>query len=447
MKVKFFALTVVSLACLAQATALSDLVKGMSPGTWAQLTTINCTGALGNAAGGATGNVIPYTDDIQWDPTSHQLYFIGSDHQHGTGYARFVTYSETTNTWTELPRPTFFQPLTEYAMHGYDHSALNPKTGELFHRPFGAKRSVVRYGIPTASWRSGFSIPTTLVANDNEMACCIGMDWFPEYNGLIFFDGGGSGWIYSLKFSTSSVKWNMLKAGVTMGGYHNISEYNPVHKVMVGGGGNGSNALYKVDSTGAVTSLKTPPLSLGIETSVFTVDPSGGDYLAFNHAREFWAYNVNTDTWTQQSGTSVPIYTSNSDGPIQGVVATPVSNYGVTLFVSCSGANNCWVSVYKRTAMAGISGSPSVQSGAASLSLSPNPVTRFASVKVSGIRPVECRLLDVRGRLFQTLKITQEGNGTENQFTLDAANLPAGFYLMQVTDGVRTLSHKVFVQK
>jgi hypothetical protein len=50
-------------------------------------------------------------------------------------------------------------------------------------------------------------------------------------------------------------------------------EYNPVHRVMIWGGGN-----------------------------IVTVDPVSGDYLVFGSDGSFYAYDVNADRWTLRPG-------------------------------------------------------------------------------------------------------------------------------------------------
>jgi hypothetical protein len=439
MKKVMITLILGSLCYVATATVLGDLAASMKAGEWRTLTTAGAVAALGQT-GGATGNTIPYANNGVWDPVGHAFYFLGSDHFHSTGYARFITYSENTNGWTTLARPAWFWSLTETAMHGYDHSGLDQATGLFYHSPFikgGGSRTIYRYNVRTNTWLSPFMSPYS-------SACCIGMEYFPEYHGLIFTDGAAG--IYGCKIGATNT-WQLLKSGATMGDYHNMSEYNPVHKVVVGGGGNSNSAMYKIDSNGTVTTLKNAPVTFRILENVLTVDPVGGDFLLFTLNKEFYAYDVLTDTWTLQTGTVPPIYTTGvTGGAVACVIASPIPEYGINMFVSCNGANDCWVSLYKRTASAKITDAILAQSTTASLTVSPNPVTRSASVRVGGIKPVECKVLDVRGRLFQTMRISAS-NGMSNQFTWDASKMPAGFYLMQVTDGNKTLIQKVFIQK
>ena len=118
-----------AIATPASATTLGDLAASMQPGTWAQLTTVNINPTLTNT-GGASGFIFGYTDKAVWDPTTRQLLFIGGDHN---GTARFVSYTDTTNSWQIQTQPSWI-PST--VMHGYHHTAINAGSGILYHRPY-----------------------------------------------------------------------------------------------------------------------------------------------------------------------------------------------------------------------------------------------------------------------------------------------------------------------
>ena len=433
---------VLALPAWVHPTVLGDLAASMKAGEWRELKTNNINPTLGNT-GGASGVIIGYTDDIVWDPNTHGLYFIGSDHFHSTGYARFVTYAETTNTWRELPRPIWFQPLTETAMHGYHHTTINPATGELYHRPMGAKRAVNRYSLTAATWRSGFSLPTSLLPNESDMACCIGVSFFPELKGLVFVDGGGNQNIY--EFSTATYKWSMLKSGVPMGAYQSTAEYNPIYKVVVGGGGNGSNALYKIDSLGTVTALKPAPFNIGIEQTIFTVDPVSGDYLVFNNSGQFYTYNVQTDTWRLQAA-APPVFTGSFGVPVHGTAATPVSTYGVVAFVTCESSDSSRVIVYKHSASTGVESRGLNTRGPTFLTVSPNPIASKAMLKLTERNqgPALLRIYDVNGKRVADLSSQAESNPV---ITWDTRNLPNGIYLLQARILGKYLAQKLLVQK
>jgi hypothetical protein len=138
-----------------------------------------------------------------------------------------------------------------------------------------------------------------------------------------------------------------------MGIYHNTGQYSPTHKVVLLGGGNGSSDLYKLDAAGKVTTLKKTPIGIGVMQSLLTLDPASGDFLLFGKNGTFYVYDVATDAWRQQDSASVPIFspTRVKDNKVWHVTATPVSTYGVTLFVKYYHADppRAWVYLYKHS--------------------------------------------------------------------------------------------------
>jgi hypothetical protein len=311
------------------------------------LTTNNINPTLANT-GGASGFIFGYTESIKWDPVSRQLFFIGMDHNQPSG-ERFVSYAESTNSWQILPQPAAMGGSgVGNVNHGYDHHALDPANRYLYFRYGFAARSVYRYQIDTKVW-------TKLSDNNvlNYSQCCGGLDYFPELNGVVWAQAGENGnWGGVFLYSYSSGQWQRLGAAnsYVMGTYHNFAEYNPINKVLVFGGGNGSSNIYKLTASGVVTQLKTAPFALGIQRSVFTVDPVSGDYLVLNSAKEFWKYNVNNDAWTRLPDPPSGIWGTNSvEGPVHGMVAGPVNTYGVISTVVCrdNSNSNCHIHLYK----------------------------------------------------------------------------------------------------
>src|SRR5262249_23634730 len=145
--------------------------------------------------------------------------------------------------------------------------------------------------------------------------------------------GGGKGSIYL--FQEKTQQWTTLARDLPMGIYHNSAQYSAAHKIVLLGGGNGSRDLYKLDATGKVATLKKTPIGFGVMQSILTVDPARGDFLLFGKNGSFYVYDVPTDTWKQQDAHGVPIFspTRVKDNKVWHVTATPVSTYGVTMFV------------------------------------------------------------------------------------------------------------------
>jgi chitodextrinase len=327
-------------------TPLAKLAASLQPGQWATLDTLNINPTL--LAKGAAGYITGNAESIKWDPVTRQLFFLGMDHQPGAGQ-RFVSYSESTNTWQILPQQSWMQ--SPDVNHGYDHKALDVANRYLYVRQGLGSRSVWRYQIDTQVWEQ--------VQDNNVMeypSCCAGWDYFPELNGVVWWQGGevaGSGTTsYGGLFIRDDLtgSWRRLGARATYvtSPYDNFAEYNPKQKVVIFGGGQGDRNFYKLDSSGGITSLKPTPVDLGNTKGIVTTDPVSGSYLMLsNTGNSFYSYDVVSDTW--QLLPASPLFDppiSVPSEPVFGVTATPVSTYGVTLFVKCLDTG-CVVYLYK----------------------------------------------------------------------------------------------------
>ncbi len=81
-----------------------------------------------------------------------------------------------------MPQPDW---LGKTATHGYDHNAIDPARGIFYYRPFSS-RSVYRYDIAADKWTDLPKLDT-----GEYLACCVGLAWFPELDGLVWANGGG----------------------------------------------------------------------------------------------------------------------------------------------------------------------------------------------------------------------------------------------------------------
>jgi hypothetical protein len=319
-------------------TAMGDLAASMQPGTWAELVTNNI-GVLNQ--NGTDGNIIPYAADAAWDPNSRKLLYVGNDHIDSiTSQAdRFVIYNADTNSWQNMSPPPWSSPgVTD---HGYYQHGIDTATGLMYRR--GGKSSGVfyKYNITNNTW-------TPLPSNDlidNSSACCAGADYFPELGGLVFAQGGDIGGGRLFLFQETTQQWRTIVQNLSpmTGGTFTLGAYNPVYKVMVFGT---SDAFYKVDSTGTVTRLSNAPITFYDGTgylSIVTVDPLSGQYLILTATdRQFYTYDVVTDLWRLQNSPTKPDLNSHS------IIATPISNYGVVMFVACR-ATTCRTYLYKHS--------------------------------------------------------------------------------------------------
>jgi hypothetical protein len=304
-------------------SALQSAASAMQPGEWRVLNRggdgsgFNRALLISCKEGGSTDcadNIFNYADKGLWNPATREIHFIGKGHMRE---AKHIVYSEATNRWSQEPLPSSFGG--SYGLgHGYEHSTIDPATGRIYARLFNSS-DYYRWDRATKQWSSLPSGPNTAVA--------AALQWFPEMGALLYVGGGQ---IHAYSESTSS--WRSLATGLTMGPYHNVASYNPVHKVVIVGGGNGSRALYKVAVNGSVTRIADAPANVGIIASVLTTDPASGKLLLLSSDGGFFEYDVPTNRWSTLSS-SIPIWAPDSK-KVLFRIAIPISTYGVIAFLT-----------------------------------------------------------------------------------------------------------------
>jgi hypothetical protein len=329
----------VSPALASDGTVIGNLAAQMQPGTWAELTSQNIQSTL--TSSGSSQGITSYANSAAWDPVSRRLFFIGGDHNDAP---RFVSYSAQGNSWQVMPLPPFLVGVFPQ-WHGYDYNTIDVGKGKYYVH-------YEKYDIGSGTWSSIPAIPGVSFGRAHSA-----VDYFPELKGLVVI-GDDAAYLYD----DTTNQWKTLATNLAFTaasactGCHPIAEYNPVHKVVYFGGGDGSNKMYKLDSTGKITALKAAPLIIGIMSAQVTVDPVTGDYLVFGKDGSFWVYNIVTDTWTRKTG-SIPIT------DIGQLITAPLSSYGVTLFVERNSSMNFKAYLYKHAASSG-SPAPPPTSGA-----------------------------------------------------------------------------------
>jgi hypothetical protein len=406
-------------------TVLGDLAASLQPGQWAELNSTGFGKSLLDAGGGH--HILEYTEDAKWDPVTKQFLCIGQGH-----YAelKFITYDDATNKWTHQPKPSWASGIG----HGYDHSGIDVAGGYFFYRPYG-RRSVHKYDISAKSWTALPEIPSSVMSYNN---CCMGMEFFPELGagGLIVV---GNGNVHFYNKSTNL--WSKMASGLAMSTqYQYFTEYNPVHKVAVFGGGNGSSDIHKLESSGKVTTLKNAPVGAGVMQTVFTCDPVSGKYLVFHKSEKFYEYDVTADTWKDLGSRGAPLFSANYGSGIFGIVGAPVSTYGVNMFLAWNWENSK-VMIYKHSA-----GSP-VHAGRMDraipddfISVLPNPFT--ASVQIKLPASAYAAIYNLKGQL-----ISRINNNSGNPITWNADHNTPGIYLLKGHIGKNRFSRKLILEK
>ncbi len=356
----------VAIACIAGsffshpagASALGDLAASMAPGTFAELTGMGgwSSGAILSPTdlGCITSDYITqYAEKAPWDPVGKRVMFVGQTHGNCYG-GRFVIYGDSTNAWSQGPWPSAIcqsgTATSPCFSHAYDHNTVDPATGDLYYRNYSST-TFLRFR--NGSWSS---LPAPAM---QAVQCCGALEFFPDMSRLIFVDGDWGVWA----FNPSSSAWTLLantngsNAGsslpkLPMSSTAVFALYDPVLKIVLFGGG--SN-LYKLSASGTITTLKTPPMSLGVTNAVVAVDSTGGKYIVLSGS-SMWQYDASTDTWTQLAIT-VPSVLLALNGVGDGLVETSISTYGVIMYTKYDNGSSK-VYLYKHSPTAAVQVKP-----------------------------------------------------------------------------------------
>ena len=318
-------------------TPLAVAAAGMAPGSWA---TFNCNystvtlGALIGVGGGK--RCTEYADKMAWDSGRRQIYFTGGGHGQDE---KTIVYNDDTNTWTDLGRPPWFSVNPNSAVHGYQHNAFEGNT--QYYLQFGTwnvRTRDVTQG--NASWSSVSGPPLGGYATG-------ALEWFPTYSGgsLVVVQGSGQG--TGEVWRRTGGSWTRISGNTPMGDYHNFGVYSPVRNMMYFGGGNDDasvgdgrpNKVHTLSNTGTITERANCPARLTVARAISTVDPTTGNLVTITSDKVVRIYNPDTNTWS--TGTAPPpgfwSGTIYSEGEVQGIVAAPVYDYGVTMFITIGG--------------------------------------------------------------------------------------------------------------
>lgn len=306
-------------------SALGSTATTMQPGEWRVLNRggdasgynfdllISCTGT------DCADNILNFAAKGLWNPSTREMHYLGQGH--GGRLLKHISYSEATNRWTLEAKPYWDcspSPNCYSMVHGYEHSTIDPATGTIYARKFNSTQTF-KWVRSTKTWSELPAAPNPAVAS--------ALEWFPEINGFLLVGGG-----QIHVFSESTGSWRSLATNLPMGPYHNVATYNPVHKVVIVGGGNGSRALYRVAADNSVTRIADAPGDVGIYSGILTTDPASGKVLLFTASGSMHEYDVPSNRWSNLSA-AIPLWGANSN-KVAYRVAIPVSTYGVIAFLT-----------------------------------------------------------------------------------------------------------------
>jgi hypothetical protein len=342
-----------------RAHKLGELAAGMKPGEWEELATEGYSQELLRDTGrkGPAGHhIFQYTNKICWYRKTQELYFIGAGHM---CKGKFIAYSAGKNAWRtlKLPEPFESRKLVAYGgiSHSYETAVLDSDEGvllrEISDKGQPADVEFKRWDIASGKWIE----PIAATASKNWQAAT---EYFPEMKTYVRYELKGARRL--LRWDRTAKKWVAMESGPAAEApreQHPVIEYNPVHKLMLFGGGNGHNELFALGADGKVRSIAPAPVQTVNSThaDVLTVDPVGGEFLLYARdkdragERKLYAYNVGKDEWRTVAGDDALPF-GLKPGEKGTAVATPVADHGVVLFCTYRPAK---VWLYKHSATGG----------------------------------------------------------------------------------------------
>ena len=306
------------------ATALSDAAAALSPGQWAQVTTmINLPAtAQGNVWDGLAGSPGPFYDGPQpaWNSIKKKLLLEMTEHGRGTPgcagseaanfpafphtcWKQLVTYDDATSTWTTGgPHPINTNGTPVSGSHAYGHIAWDDPNEVMYVRKYDLSGSSVQFyryctnAMPSYCSSQGANtwqeITAMNLAAFGGSTCCEGIGWHPTLNGgtLLYFAAASSpGGCAALFGYTEGSGWRTVDAGSGCkfptpgtGGYYLVP--STVKGVVMFGGG-ASAKWWKIaagGTNGTVTALDDHPNGCHLGTTNNTMSQGAADPVTGN---------------------------------------------------------------------------------------------------------------------------------------------------------------------
>jgi hypothetical protein len=346
-------------AALLTGSSIGALAGSMLPGTWAQLNTNNFqSGNIFDPPDG--GSILEYEDKGVWDPINKTVLVLGMSHPNGAtptpcNEILFVKYTDSDSTWSNLPTPCPNFDTATTVSHNYEHIAINPNTGDVFHREYYSG-NMMYFAQAAQAW-TGMPAFNTSGQNAGNYQVAGALEYFPDRNSLIMVDGDWGVWEYTLSqlpngtwtqiANTVSAPISGLPTLTGMGDYGELAHYSPLCKCLVISGAN--NTVWEMSATGTFTHKQDAPISLSTTSAppasgaIMTVDPLSGLILVWNNDGTAYRYDPLLDTWTQ-TGITPPNFPNGNTGATE-VILIPISTYGVIMEIYAS-SNGSAGSIY-----------------------------------------------------------------------------------------------------
>jgi hypothetical protein len=301
-------------------SALATLATSLSSGQWASFTMGGMNLSLLDVGNGHS--ITEYASRGHWDPVHKKIQFWGHGHYSGT---KLITWDDATNQWS-LGIEAGFDSLG----HAYYHLALDPLTGDLYLRQYSTGRVKKKpYGGAWVEIASHHNVANQVAG---------GLEWSPALNGgsggLVFCDQ-----LSAETWNPSTNGWTLRSTSLALGPYSNWIAAAAGQVYF--GGGNGSSAMFRMSTSGALSSAPATPIQAGVGAGIVMRHPDGNQLLMFGQGTTGSIHRFDGTSWlshgTHQIGGSTNLW-----------FGVPVSDYGIVLFVAQTASSGApTVKVYK----------------------------------------------------------------------------------------------------
>jgi len=211
--------------------------------------------------------------------------------------------------------------------HTYDRLAISPE-----HRLFAIHWGGIHvYKIDERDWARN---PVTKGGGKDALQLA---EYFPDMEAFVY----SHSWGKQIDAWNPKTKKKRSLTSERFFGMHGVMEYNPVHKILVFGGGDGNQAFYSMDADGKIHRLKDAPVPISCrEISKFLCDPVSGEFIAQESLRtkrghkmknRTFAFHPIQNEWREIPGLVLPIG-----------LGVAIDTYGALMF--CTGGQ---IYVYK----------------------------------------------------------------------------------------------------